>query len=75
MNSIRKIPYVPFASKKGHNFIKFGSECVKSLASALKTLRTSSLTSPLNRPIDAVSWPFRAVFENAVIFNQEIVRR
>ena len=49
MNSIRKIPYVPFASKKGHNFIKFGSECIKSLASALKTSQSSSCTFLIKR--------------------------
>lgn len=75
MNSISENPYATFTSKKGHNFIKFGSERIKSLTSAFKTSEILFLVSSLNCSIDAISWLSKAVFENAVIFNQEIVRR
>ena len=48
---IRENAYVTFASKKGHNFIKFGSECIKSLASVFKTSQTSSCTFLIQRSI------------------------
>lgn len=68
MNSIGENPYATFASKKWHNFVKFGSECIKSLVVAIKTFKILSLIPSINRLIDAILWLSKALFRYFVTF-------